>query len=83
MKKSVKLACHVVNSNISIGSLPTLKISLGNVALFEKIYDGEPILTVASNIGEDVHCTIPLFQLMYDVKSMSQPDTLPIFGNNN
>jgi hypothetical protein len=24
------------------------------VALFEKIYDGEPILTVVSNIGEDV-----------------------------
>jgi hypothetical protein len=28
------------------------------VALFEKIYDDEPILTVVSNIGEDV-----LFQL--------------------
>jgi hypothetical protein len=36
-----------VNSNIAIGSLPT-------EALFEKIYDGEPILTVFSNIGEDV-----------------------------
>jgi hypothetical protein len=53
MKKSVKLACHVVNSNIAIGSLPTLHISLGIVALFEKIYDGEPILTDFSNIGED------------------------------
>jgi hypothetical protein len=29
MKKSVKLACHVVNSNIAIGSLPTLQISVG------------------------------------------------------
>jgi hypothetical protein len=37
-----------------IGSLPTLQISLGIVALFEKNYDGEPILTVVSNIGEDV-----------------------------
>jgi hypothetical protein len=54
MKKSVKLACHVVNSNIAVGSLPTLQISQGIVALFEKIYDGEPILTVFSNIGEDV-----------------------------
>jgi hypothetical protein len=54
MKKSVKLACHVVNTNIAIGSLPTLQISLGIVALFEQIYDGEPILTVFSNIGEDV-----------------------------
>ncbi len=54
MKKSVKLACHVVNSNIAIGSLPTLQISQGIVALFDKIYDGEPILSVFSNIGEDV-----------------------------
>jgi hypothetical protein len=54
MKKSVKLACHVVNSNIAIGTLPTLLISLGIVALFEKIYDEEPILIVFSNIGEDV-----------------------------
>jgi hypothetical protein len=54
MKKSVKLAGHVVNSNIAIGSLPTLQISLGIFALFEKIYDGEPILAVFSNIGEDV-----------------------------
>jgi hypothetical protein len=54
MKKSVKLACHVENSNIAIGSLPKLQISLGFVALFEKIYDEEPILTVFSNIGDDV-----------------------------
>jgi hypothetical protein len=60
MKKSVKLACHVENSNIAIGSLPMLQILLGIGALFEKIYDGEPILTVFSNRGR---CTIPLFQL--------------------
>jgi hypothetical protein len=36
MKKSGKLACHVVNSNIAFGSLPTLQISLGIVALFER-----------------------------------------------
>jgi hypothetical protein len=54
MKKSGKLACHVVNSNIAIGSLPTLQISVGVVALFEKIYYEVPILTVFSNIGEDV-----------------------------
>jgi hypothetical protein len=29
-------------------------MSLGIVALCEKIYDGEPILTGFSNIGEDV-----------------------------
>jgi hypothetical protein len=55
MKKSVKLAWHVVNSNIAIDSLPTLQISVGIFPLFEKIYDGEPIVTVVSNIGEDVH----------------------------
>jgi hypothetical protein len=57
MKKSVKLACHVVKSNFAIDSLPTLQISLGSIALFEKIYDGEPIPTVISNIGEE-HNTV-------------------------
>jgi hypothetical protein len=52
MKKSVKLACHVANSNIAIGSLPTLQISPGIVALFEKIYYEVPILTVFSNNRE-------------------------------
>ena len=54
MEKSGKLACHVVNSNIAIGSLPTLQISLATIALFEKIDDEKRILTVFSNIGEDV-----------------------------
>jgi hypothetical protein len=43
-----------VNSNIAIGSLPTLQTSHGLLALFEKIYYGELILTDFSNIGEDV-----------------------------
>ncbi len=54
MKKSEKLACHVVNWNITIDSSPKLQISLEIIALFEKIYDGGQILTVVSNIGEDV-----------------------------
>jgi hypothetical protein len=48
----------VVNSNNAINSLPTVQISLGIVALFEKINDGEPILTNFSVSGED----LPLFQ---------------------
>ncbi len=45
--------------------------------------DGEPVLTIVSNIGEDVHCTIPMVELsVYDVKSVSQPDTVPILENN-
>jgi hypothetical protein len=62
MKKSGKLACNVVNSNIAIGSLSTLQISLGIVVLFETIDDGKPILTVFSNSGEDVR-TMVLFEL--------------------
>ncbi len=60
MKNSGKLAFHVVNSNIAIDSLPILPISLGTIAIFEKINEREPILTIISNIGEG---TIPLFQL--------------------
>jgi hypothetical protein len=44
-----------VNSNIAIGSLPTLQILHGLLALFEKIYYGDPIFTVISNNGEDEH----------------------------
>jgi hypothetical protein len=54
MKISAKLARHVVNSNIAIDSLPRLQISLGIIALFKKINDKEPILTVISNNGEEV-----------------------------
>jgi hypothetical protein len=77
MKKSSKLACHVVNSNITIGSLPTLQISLAIIALFEKIYNGEPILTVVSNIGKMYNTVISI-----NVKSVAQPDTVPILANN-
>jgi hypothetical protein len=54
MKKSTKLACHVENSNIAVGSLPTLQTLHGLLALFEKISHGEPIFTDFSNIGDDV-----------------------------
>jgi hypothetical protein len=58
MKISRELVYHVVDSNTANNSFPTLQISKGIIALFEKICDGEPILTVLSNIGEDVqyHC---------------------------
>jgi hypothetical protein len=35
-EKSGKLVCHVVNSNIAIDTFPTLQISVGLRALFEK-----------------------------------------------
>jgi hypothetical protein len=66
--------------NIAIGSLPKLQISLGIVALFEKIYDEEPILTVFSNIGEDVQYRC--FNQLYDVKRVSQPVTIALLGKN-
>ncbi len=64
MRKSGKLVSHVVNSNIAIGSLPTLQISLGTVKLFEKIYDGKPIFTVFSNIGEDYNTVVAMKGIM-------------------
>ncbi len=67
-------------SNIAIDSLPTLQISVGIIALFEKIYDAEPIFTVISNIGEDVQYRCCNY--VYDVRSVSQPDTMPVLGNN-
>jgi hypothetical protein len=71
---------YVVNLKITIDSLPTLQILLEIVTLFEKIYDGEPILTVISNIVEDVqYCC---FNQVYDMKSVSQPDTIALVGNN-
>jgi hypothetical protein len=66
---------------IAIDSLPTLQLSLGFIALFEKIYDGKPILTVISNIGEDVQYRC--FNLVYYVKIVTQPDTLPLLENNH
>jgi hypothetical protein len=53
-KKSGKLASHVANSNIAIDTLPTIKIPEGITTLFEKIYYEVPILSVFSNIGEEV-----------------------------
>ncbi len=67
MKKFRKLACLVVDSNITNGSLPSLQISVGIIALFEKIYNGEPILTIVSNIKEDVQYRC--LNEVYDVKS--------------
>ncbi len=64
MKKSAKLECHVVNSNIAIDSSPTLQISLEILAIFEKIYDGELILTVVSNIGEDYNAVVSIKCIM-------------------
>ncbi len=55
------------NSNIAIDSSPTLQISLEILALFEKIYDGEPILTVVSNIGEDYNTAVSNKCIMWKV----------------
>ncbi len=55
------------NSNIAIDSSPTLQISLEILALFEKIYDGEPILTVVSNNGEDYNTVVSIKCIMWKV----------------
>jgi hypothetical protein len=57
LKKSGKLASYVLSSINAINSSPTGQISLRIVALFKKIYDGKPILTVFSVSSEDLqHC---------------------------
>jgi hypothetical protein len=53
MKKIRKTCMPRSDSNIPIGSLPTLQMSHGLLALFEKIYYGDLIFTVISNNGED------------------------------
>jgi hypothetical protein len=62
MKKSVKLVCHLVNSNIAIGSLSTLQISLGIV--IEKIYDEEPILPVFQISGRMYNTVVSIKCMM-------------------
>ncbi len=69
---------HVLNSDITINSLPTLDISLGIVALFEKIYDEQPILTPSSQIsGRMYNVQYRCFSYVYGVKSVSQLHTMP------
>jgi hypothetical protein len=58
----------------------TLQISPEIVAFFEKICDGEPILTIVSNIGEDVQYRC--FNNLHDLKIVSQPDTKALLGIN-
>ncbi len=54
-------------SNIAINSSPTNQISLEILALFEKIFDGEPILSVVSNIGEDYNTVVSNKCIMWKV----------------
>ena len=63
MKKSRKLACHVVNSNIAIGSLATLQTLHVLLALLEKIYDGELILP-SSQISVRMYNTVVSIKFM-------------------
>ncbi len=42
-----------------------------SIFVFEKIYDEHPILTVFSNVGEDVLVQYCCFNKVYDVKSVS------------
>jgi hypothetical protein len=47
------------NANIAIDTyFADTKKTVGVIALFEKIYDGEPIFTIISNMRG---CTIPFF----------------------
>ncbi len=64
--------------------MPKLQTFRGFVALFEKIYDGEPIITVISNIGEGtLYNMVPLFQVsVWCEKCVEAPDTTLLFEND-
>jgi hypothetical protein len=66
MKKSVKLACHVVNSNIAISSLPTLQISLVIVALFEKRFMMVSLFLPSSQISGRIYNTVVSINYVYE-----------------
>jgi hypothetical protein len=80
MKKSAKLASHVVISNIAIGSLPTLQKTHGLLALFEKIYHGDPIFTVISNNRENVRGASKIKLKNVNKKRMATARRLNFFG---
>ncbi len=71
-EKSRKIVCHVVNSNNALKSLATSQISLGIVALFEKVYDGKPSLTVFSERMYLLHYCFN--NEGYNVRSVLQPE---------
>jgi hypothetical protein len=53
-----------VNSNVAIGSLPTLQTSHGLLALFEKIYYGEPGSLPTSQISGRMYNTVVSIKCM-------------------
>jgi hypothetical protein len=63
-EKSGKFVCHVVNSNIAIDTLPTLQISVGVIALFEKIYDGDPFLPSSQITGRMYNTDVTITCMM-------------------
>ncbi len=67
MKKSGKPTCHVVNWNIAIDSSPTLQISEEIVALFGKIYDSEPIITVSQISGMMYNTVVSINCMLWKV----------------
>ena len=72
---------HVVNLNIAIDSLPTLQISLGIVALFLKRFMMVSRFLPSSQISGRMYVQYRCFNEVYDMKSVSQPDTMPILDN--
>jgi hypothetical protein len=82
MKRSVKLACHGENSNIAIGSLPKLQISLGIVALIERFMMKSRFLPSFQISGRMYIVQYRCFNKLYDVKRVSQPVTIALLGNN-
>jgi hypothetical protein len=71
----------MVDANIAIDSLSTLRRSLGIVELFENIYDRKLIFTGFSNIGEDVQ--YHYFNVLYYMSIESQPNIDDVLRSNH
>jgi hypothetical protein len=80
MKKSEKLACHVVDSKMVIDSLPSVQLSPGIFALLEKIYDGNRFLWTSLISGRMFNTVC--YNTLYYVSTVSQPWETIYFANN-
>jgi hypothetical protein len=79
IKKTGKLARHMVNLNIAIDSLLALQISLGIIAYLKRFMMESRFLqsSQSSQTSGRMDNTG-----VYDEKSVTQPDTVLLLGNN-
>ncbi len=80
MKKSVKLACHVVNSNIAMVLCRRFKYRQELQRYLKRFLMESRFLPSFQISGRMYNAVVSI--KMYDVKRVSQPDTIALLGNN-